>query len=67
MRKKYATLVDMESKNRMDINTNTMARKSVVKSCIDQNVRKGYTKHYLEPVGKEPQKNQQYFRYIGSC
>ena len=54
--KNNATLVDRESKNKMDINSNAMARESAVKSCIDQKIRKGYTKHYLEPVGREPPK-----------
>ena len=54
--KKYATLVDRESKNKMDINSNAIARKSVVNSCIDQNIRKGYAKHYLEPLGGNPKK-----------
>ena len=51
--KKYAKLVDRESKNKMDINSNAMARESVVKSCIDENVCKGYAKHYLESVNKK--------------
>ena len=60
--KKYAILVDMESKNKMDINSNAMACESVVKSCIDENICKGYAKHYLESVGKEPKKKSTIFQ-----